>query len=276
MKVGGSFSRPSGIAFSPLDNSYYIANNLMPSQQRNNDAFITLLRFNRQGVPFTDVIIKGGENSIVLNAPKGIVYFNDSIYVADIDTIRIFVPDGNTWVQSKEIIVSDAAFLNQMVVLKDKTILVTDTVRNCVYKISYPYGNGSVQALLTNVILQPTGLAVDEAKQRLWIGAYRTGSIFEVSLQNNKVVQSYRLRVAGVANIFYNEDDGSLLASDSLEDKVYSLRLNNKVVERETINEKVLKRPTGIFLDPVSGMILISEAIANQLTIFKNKEINNL
>lgn len=68
--------------------------------------------------------IEGGKNKVTLNAPKGLALVGDSLYVADIDTVRIF--DRKTGAPGAAIKVPGATFLNDVTVTADGHVLVSD------------------------------------------------------------------------------------------------------------------------------------------------------
>lgn len=69
--------------------------------------------------------IESGKNKVVLNAPKGMAITGDTLWVADIDTVRTF--HRTTGAPTGDIKIAGATFLNDMAVTPDGRVLVSDT-----------------------------------------------------------------------------------------------------------------------------------------------------
>jgi sugar lactone lactonase YvrE len=69
--------------------------------------------------------IAGGMSGVTLNAPKGSGIQGDSLFVADIDAVRVF--DRKTGAPLLSIAVPGATFLNDLCVGPDGTVYITDT-----------------------------------------------------------------------------------------------------------------------------------------------------
>jgi sugar lactone lactonase YvrE len=69
--------------------------------------------------------IESGKNKATLNAPKGMAFQGDNLYVADIDTVRIF--DRKTGAPAGEVKIPGASFLNDVAATSDGRVLVSDT-----------------------------------------------------------------------------------------------------------------------------------------------------
>lgn len=69
--------------------------------------------------------IESGKNKATLNAPKGMALVGESLYVADIDTVRIF--DRKTGAPGGEVKIPGASFLNDVAGAGDGRVLVSDT-----------------------------------------------------------------------------------------------------------------------------------------------------
>ena len=69
--------------------------------------------------------IDSGKNKVTLNAPKGMAIAGDLLYVADLDTVRIF--DRKTGAPMGDVKIPGATFLNDVGVASDGRIIVSDT-----------------------------------------------------------------------------------------------------------------------------------------------------
>ena len=69
--------------------------------------------------------ISGDNESVTLNAPKGMVIAGKILYVTDIDTVRMF--EKKTGAPKGEVAIEGRSFLNDLTVSGDGTVFVTDT-----------------------------------------------------------------------------------------------------------------------------------------------------
>lgn len=106
---------------------------------------------------------KNGSNpSIIwqgLNAPKGMRALGDKLYFTDIDEVVI----GNLTTRQIEvkIPISNARFLNDLVVSSNGDIYVSDTTGKTIYKITWAGGaNYQVEKFMANMLEAPNGLLV--------------------------------------------------------------------------------------------------------------------
>jgi sugar lactone lactonase YvrE len=69
--------------------------------------------------------IEGGHNKVTLNAPKGLALVKDTLYVTDLDTVRMF--DVKTGAPKGDIKLEGATFANDITVSDDGKIYVSDS-----------------------------------------------------------------------------------------------------------------------------------------------------
>ncbi len=69
--------------------------------------------------------IDGAADGVTLNAPKGMAIAGDHLFVADIDTVRVF--DRATGAPAGEIAIEGATFLNDVAAGPDGTVYVSDS-----------------------------------------------------------------------------------------------------------------------------------------------------
>jgi sugar lactone lactonase YvrE len=100
-----------------------------------------------------------------LNAPKGLAMVGDLLYVADIDTLRVFNIMNGKQVASH--VAPVAKFLNDVAVDKDGNIYVSDFLDDAIYRLA----DGEFSVWVRDEALQePNGLHVEEG--RLVVGAW--------------------------------------------------------------------------------------------------------
>ena len=89
--------------------------------------------------------IEGGKNKVTLNAPKGMAFVGDLLYVADLDTVRMF--ERKTGAPAGEVKVPGATFLNDIAVTADGRVLVSDMGMKAGGKGFEPSGTDAVYAI---------------------------------------------------------------------------------------------------------------------------------
>jgi hypothetical protein len=82
------FQTPESVEYNPQGDSYLVSNINGSPFDKDNNGFISKL--SPKGKVLKLKWIAGGKNGVTLNAPKGMVADGNTLYVADIDTIRTF------------------------------------------------------------------------------------------------------------------------------------------------------------------------------------------
>lgn len=177
-KTYGGARFAESISYDPVRDLLVAVNAGIPQQLQENDGYVTLL--NPDGTVHTLKWIGFNRNGLTLNHPLGSDIINDTLYVADIDTIRWFdmktgQPKGSVKVPGV------TAFLNDIEVQEDGTIYATQTGSQQdegswkVFKIT-PDGKTSV-FVSGAPLKQPNGVAFDPK-----------GNIVVVNIGNNDVL----------------------------------------------------------------------------------------
>lgn len=129
--------------------------------------------------------IDGAAAGVELHAPKGMAIVGDTLFVTDIDVVRLF--DRATGERLATWPVSGATFLNDLAVSPEGVLFVSDTgIRITAEGIS-PTGtdaiyrftaNGTPEPVLEEGVTAVNGLAV--WNERLYAVAFNTGAIFAI------------------------------------------------------------------------------------------------
>jgi hypothetical protein len=131
--------------------------------------------------------IEGGRNNVVLNAPKGMAIRDDELWVADIDTVRIF--HRTTGLPMGEVKVPGSKFLDGVALAFDGRILVTDvgvratgtnggfeeTGTDAVFAIYSDQHSTRINLVAKESLAGPT--AVLPTPDKLWVVSSRTGEL---------------------------------------------------------------------------------------------------
>lgn len=174
------FSTPESIVFDKKRDVYLVSNiNGAPLDEDGNGFISKITPEGRVTAKFID----GSREGTILNAPKGLTISGDTLYVADIDHVRLF--DAQTGVSKGEIKIPGATFLNGLATGKDGVIYVSDTGRD---KDLAPNGTDAVysitddkpKVLIKNKSLGgPNGLSAGEGG--VWVTSFGSGELYWIS-----------------------------------------------------------------------------------------------
>jgi sugar lactone lactonase YvrE len=180
---------PESVLYDDATDNYLVSNiNGKPTDMDNN-GFI--MKLSADGKVVEKKWIEGGAKAVTLNAPKGMAFMDDKLFVADIDTVRIF--DRKTGAPAGEVKVPGATFLNDMTAAPDGThVLVSDT--GVKKGGSEPSGTDAVYSIDKNKKLttiakgkdlgQPNGLLATADKT--WVVTMGTGELYSLDAHGKK------------------------------------------------------------------------------------------
>ena len=123
MTVGGAFKTPESVLYDAQLDAYLVSNINGAPAAKDDNGFIS--RVGTDGRVIEAKWIDGASDSVTLNAPKGMAIKGDTLFVADIDVVRLF--DRTTGSPMGSRAVPGSTFLNDMCVGPDGTVYVTDT-----------------------------------------------------------------------------------------------------------------------------------------------------
>ena len=115
---------PESVKYDAELDVFYIASiNGNPSNKDNN-GYIARVRADSLGTATR--LVEGGKNGAALDAPKGMALRGDTLYVADIDAVRMFNRRTGAVIGSVSLAAQKATFLNDVAVGPDG-VYITDT-----------------------------------------------------------------------------------------------------------------------------------------------------
>jgi len=123
MIVGGAFKTPESVLYDAQLDAYLVSNINGTPATKDDNGFIS--RVGTDGHVIEANWIDGASDSVMLNAPKGMAIRGDTLFVADIDVVRLFNRATGAPVGAWR--VPGATFLNDVSVGPDGTVYVTDT-----------------------------------------------------------------------------------------------------------------------------------------------------
>jgi sugar lactone lactonase YvrE len=191
---GVGLETPESVLYDDATDTYLVSNiNGQPTAVDGN-GFIAQL--SPEGQVKTLKWIEGGKNKATLNAPKGLGLTKDALWVADLDTVRVF--DRKTGAPKGEVKVPGATFLNDVAVSPDGTrVFVSDSGLKAGAKGFDPTGTDAVYAIdattkkLATVAKSkdlgaPNGLLVSADGAKVWTATFGTNELFSLDAKTTK------------------------------------------------------------------------------------------
>ena len=175
VKTFGSFLAAESVTYDAASDRYVVVNTGVGNMVRANDGYISLL--NPDGTVHTLKWIQPTmTNGVVLNDPRGSDIVNGVLYIADMDTVRMF--DMATGAPRGSHTIMGTLLLNDLEVANDGTVYVTDSgsqdlATSAVYRIT---PQGQISKFIGTGLNRPNGIAFDN-----------DGNIVLVQIGNNEV-----------------------------------------------------------------------------------------
>lgn len=150
-----------------------------------------------------------------LNAPKGMAYSDNKVFVADIDRIVGYDVDSLGQVFEAKVEGEAPTLLNDIAVLDAKTLLVTDSLRGSVYKLDL---ESKRFATLSTAVPGANGIVADSSGKTAYvagIGAdFQGGDLFVLDLTRAPAQPKKVGAVHGLLDGLALLPDGNLAVSD--------------------------------------------------------------
>lgn len=168
------FISPETVVHDPLTDLYLVSN-VGGAPLTVNHGFIS--RVSPDGTVQDLRWIEDGVNGATLHGPKGLWLHRSELYVADVDTLRIFnrftgapvrnIPIPNPFADpAPPVGAFGALFLNHVVVANDGTAYISDQLNSAIFKVDAA-GNGSLLASGPQ-LGNPDGMMLDE-EELTWV-----------------------------------------------------------------------------------------------------------
>ncbi|HET9453826.1 MAG TPA: hypothetical protein VFO66_06060 [Gemmatimonadaceae bacterium] len=178
------FDTPESVKYDAELDVFYVASIGGNPSNKDNNGWIARVR--ADSVAVMTRLVEGGKNGVTLNAPKGLALRGDTIYVADIDAVRMF--NRRTGASIGSVTVPGAVFLNDVVVGPDG-IYITDSgvIFDAQGNMSHPPNSDRVFRLMGrrvsdafrgDTLSRPNGIAWDEAGKRFIIVPFGGNSVW--------------------------------------------------------------------------------------------------
>jgi len=199
VKVYGSFNFSESCTFDPTRNMIVAMNAANPQTMAQNDGFVSLI--NPDGSVNTSKWIGATRDGLTLNHPLGSAISGNTLYAADIDTVRTF--DLTTGQPGRAYPIPGASILNGIGVTKEGVIYVSNTRDpEVVYRIT---PDGTISDFVKGAPLAlPNGVAIDPK-----------GNVVVVNIMNNSVLTfSPQGQLLTTEHAAESGNDGLVVTSD--------------------------------------------------------------
>jgi hypothetical protein len=288
------FQHPESVVHDTMHDLYLVSNvgELPPSGfpgALDHNGFIS--QVSPDGVIVNLKWIQDGVNGVILNSPKGIWLYRWELYVADVDTLRVF--DRLTGYPLRNIAIPNpfapsSLFLNDVVVDSDGTVYLTDNLNSAIFTVDRE-GRASVLASGPEVG-NPNGILADESGVS-WVTFL--GHEIRRLKPSGKIVTEAALPVVDVTGLQlapgrplppgallldgYGRFEGSLLVSSWVTGKIYLVGRSGKDIEtvvevKGAVNSPPPDGPADLNTDHVRNRLLLPLFNSNQLLIIRFKE----
>lgn len=263
MQISGLESPQSFLA-DPATNTYFISNINGDPTTRDNNGFITKLNGNAEIIGFK--FIAGGRNGATLHAPKGMALIENTLYVADVDTLRAFDKNTGQSITSVTFPAQNSSpgsmSLFDIAAGNQGLLYVSDMAGNTIYKVDTAHQH-RVSVLVHDVRLAgPAGLAVHPKTGHLVAVSWEKGHIMDITpdgtmteLVSNSFFTSRFQNLSGVDFDRW----GNMYVSDLTKGKVWRMQPNKKF----QVIAEYLPAPADIGVDRINNLILVPYAQAN-------------
>ena len=133
--TGAGLKSPESVLYDSVADAYLVSSINGNAFARDDNGFIS--RIAPDGRVTALQWIAGGAHGVVLNGPKGMGIKGDTLFVADIDAVRLF--DRRSGAPLASVLIPGATFLNGIAIGPDGSVYITDTGIQ-------PAGAGSVRS----------------------------------------------------------------------------------------------------------------------------------
>lgn len=258
---------PQSFVADPAGEGYFIANANGEPGERDNNGFISKL--DREGQLIKRQFIQGGKGTTILHSPNGMVIVGNTLYVADLDTVRGFDKTTGEPVVTVPFTRYDNPDLAGLTSDRNGLLYITDTAGNGIYRID-PAHKYAVSVFVQDEALgNPRGVALHPRTGHLIVVSWKNGTILEVDaagsiteLVSNSFFSSRFHNLDGIDFDSY----GNMYVSDLTAGKVWRIRPNQKM---EVIAEFLIS-PASLGVDRDKHLILVPYLYGN------GAEINGL
>lgn len=258
--ITGDFQTPESVLHDPTADVYLVSNINGDPLGKDDNGYI--VRVSPDGQVTDPRWIDGARDGVTLHAPKGMALRGDTLFVADIDSLRAFERTSGAPLGAWG--AAGVTFLNDVAAGPDGTIHVTDSGFTTGFEPSgsdavYALSNGALTAVVKSPDLgRPNGIvAHDGGLVAVGFGGNTTRLIADGQASVGTSLPTGQLD--GVVRL----SDGTLLVSSWEGSAVYSIAPDGTVATRVSDVEA----PADLGLDEARGRVLIPLFNGNRIEV---------
>jgi sugar lactone lactonase YvrE len=262
---------PESVLYDAADDFYFVSNiNGGPSAADGN-GFIS--RIAPDGTIDNLKFIDGSKKGSTLNAPKGMAIVGDVLYVADLDTLRLF--DRKTGAPKGAVKLKGATFANDVVAAADGSIWVTDSGIKIDENGVTDTGTDGIwvvdkkkkakQVAKGQELGRPNGISVDASSGTVWVCTFGSGELYSIDAKGVKD-KVQKLPGGQCDGLFVNGDQ--VWATSWEKSAVYKGTIGGELTEVW----KDLKSPADFGFDQKRNIVLIPQFLEDRVVGFEVKE----
>lgn len=259
---------PESVLYDSQTDTYLVSNINGAPLDKDNNGFIAELA--PDGKVINQKLIAGGVNKVTLNAPKGSALKDGVLYVADIDTVRMF--DRQTGASKGAVAIKGATFLNDVALGGDGNIYVSDSGFNAKFEptgtdaiwVVTPGKKATARALIKSKTLHgPNGLLV--TKDAVQVVCSSAPELQTYDFKGKKVGEFTKLPDGGLDGI--QQVGEALLISSWAAKTIYRGVLGGEFKEAFTD----LEAPADLGFDTKRSRVLVPRFQANTVEAYDFK-----
>lgn len=256
-----AFQTPESVLHDEQADVYLVSNINGGPLERDDNGFIARVR--PDGSVEQLNWIDGAAENVTLNAPKGMAIIGDTLFVADIDTVRAFHRSNGTPLGARA--VAGVSFLNDLTA-QDGVLYVTDTGVDAAFASTgteaiHRFDGGGASAVASGTELAgPNGIAFRSGE--LLMAPFGGNAIWRIPLDGGAPEQIATLPAGGLDGLVVL-DDGSLLVSSWEGQAVYRVSADGQA----TAIAENIEAPADIGWDASRRRVLIPLFMGNAIEV---------
>lgn len=256
----GDLKTPQSFIVSPSGEHYFIANANGEPGKRDNNGFISKLDID--GKPIDLRFIHGGTRGTRLHSPNGMAIVGDTLYVADLDTVRGF--DIHTG--QSTITLSFSQFhvteLTDLIADGNGQLFVLDTEGNTIYRIDTTQDHLVSLYVHNDDLASPRGLAVHPKSGRLVVVSLDNGTVLDIDQDRsvNEIISNsfFSGRFRNLSGVDFDQY-GNMYLADLTAGKIWRVQPDQTM----RVIAEFLISPSSVRIDRKKHLILVPYLYAN-------------